>query len=299
MNALEPTRLIKLEPRREPKSALSKSAPATPGGTKKHAHFDDNFREMRQVLQRRITAPSTFDNAVNLITAQSKYRRKKGSKSSSGSDQCLLEQGDPDDVDENSLHRDGAETVSDMSEESSDSTILPKRRKSATARRLTHVGRRLREPFGSGSPTRSLSTPCQKTAADCALTHLDVLARPIPIPSKPRAKTGATPLLDTRETTKSSQSVYSLDGNFIAIWEVDSVGDIPAFGRALPSSQAEQRGLRSGKKCWRLVGWTWNNDINEDIEKLQRETAEAHGYDIVDHDLVLFVRPKNKPQKSG
>ena len=39
--------------------------------------------------------------------------------------------------------------------------------------------------------------------------------------------------------------------------------------------------------------------INEDIEKLQRETAEAHGYDIVDHDLVLFVRPKNKPQKSG
>jgi Fur family ferric uptake transcriptional regulator len=33
--------------------------------------------------------------------------------------------------------------------------------------------------------------------------------------------------------------------------------------------------------------------VNEDIEKLQRETAEAHGYEIVDHDLVLFVRPKN------
>ena len=32
--------------------------------------------------------------------------------------------------------------------------------------------------------------------------------------------------------------------------------------------------------------------VNEDIEKLQRETAEAHGYEIVDHDLVLFVRPK-------
>ena len=32
--------------------------------------------------------------------------------------------------------------------------------------------------------------------------------------------------------------------------------------------------------------------VNEDIEKLQRETAEANGYEIVDHDLVLFVRPK-------
>ena len=32
--------------------------------------------------------------------------------------------------------------------------------------------------------------------------------------------------------------------------------------------------------------------VNEDIEKLQRETAEAHGYEIVDHELVLFVRPK-------
>ena len=32
--------------------------------------------------------------------------------------------------------------------------------------------------------------------------------------------------------------------------------------------------------------------VNEDIEKLQHETAEAHGYEIVDHDLVLFVRPK-------
>lgn len=31
--------------------------------------------------------------------------------------------------------------------------------------------------------------------------------------------------------------------------------------------------------------------INEDIEKLQRAVARKHGYEIVNHNLVLFVRP--------
>ena len=31
---------------------------------------------------------------------------------------------------------------------------------------------------------------------------------------------------------------------------------------------------------------------NEEIERLQAEIADAHGYDIVDHSLVLYVRPK-------
>jgi Fur family ferric uptake transcriptional regulator len=31
--------------------------------------------------------------------------------------------------------------------------------------------------------------------------------------------------------------------------------------------------------------------INEDIEKLQRAVARKHGYEIVSHNLVLFVRP--------
>jgi Fur family ferric uptake transcriptional regulator len=31
--------------------------------------------------------------------------------------------------------------------------------------------------------------------------------------------------------------------------------------------------------------------VNEDIEKLQRAVARQHGYEIVDHNLVLFVRP--------
>jgi len=31
---------------------------------------------------------------------------------------------------------------------------------------------------------------------------------------------------------------------------------------------------------------------NGEIERLQAEIANAHGYDIVDHSLVLYVRPK-------
>ena len=34
--------------------------------------------------------------------------------------------------------------------------------------------------------------------------------------------------------------------------------------------------------------------VNEDIEKLQREIAAKHGYEIADHSLVLYVRPKKK-----
>ena len=34
--------------------------------------------------------------------------------------------------------------------------------------------------------------------------------------------------------------------------------------------------------------------VNEDIEKLQREIAARHGYELADHSLVLYVRPKKK-----
>ncbi len=34
--------------------------------------------------------------------------------------------------------------------------------------------------------------------------------------------------------------------------------------------------------------------VNEEIERLQREIATGHGYEIVDHSLVLYVRPKKK-----
>ncbi len=34
--------------------------------------------------------------------------------------------------------------------------------------------------------------------------------------------------------------------------------------------------------------------VNEDIERLQREIADRHGYQLEDHSLVLYVRPKRR-----
>jgi len=37
--------------------------------------------------------------------------------------------------------------------------------------------------------------------------------------------------------------------------------------------------------------------VSEEIERLQREIADKHGYVIEDHSLVIYVRPKNRPRK--
>jgi Fur family ferric uptake transcriptional regulator len=37
--------------------------------------------------------------------------------------------------------------------------------------------------------------------------------------------------------------------------------------------------------------------VSEEIERLQREIAERHGYVIEDHSLVIYVRPKNRAKK--
>ena len=37
--------------------------------------------------------------------------------------------------------------------------------------------------------------------------------------------------------------------------------------------------------------------VNDDIERLQHEIAEQFGYEIVDHNLVLYVRPIGKKKK--
>ncbi len=34
--------------------------------------------------------------------------------------------------------------------------------------------------------------------------------------------------------------------------------------------------------------------VNEEIERLQREIAHKHGYELADHSLVLYVRAKKK-----
>ena len=31
--------------------------------------------------------------------------------------------------------------------------------------------------------------------------------------------------------------------------------------------------------------------MNDDIERLQREIAKSHGYELIDHSLVLYVKP--------
>ena len=36
---------------------------------------------------------------------------------------------------------------------------------------------------------------------------------------------------------------------------------------------------------------------NDEIEKLQHEIAEEHGYEILDHNLVLYVKPKQGGEK--
>ncbi len=33
--------------------------------------------------------------------------------------------------------------------------------------------------------------------------------------------------------------------------------------------------------------------VNEEIERLQHEMAEKHGYQLLDHNLVLYVKPKD------
>ena len=34
--------------------------------------------------------------------------------------------------------------------------------------------------------------------------------------------------------------------------------------------------------------------MNDEIERIQREIAQSHNYDLVDHNLVLYVRPIKK-----
>ena len=38
--------------------------------------------------------------------------------------------------------------------------------------------------------------------------------------------------------------------------------------------------------------------VDEDIEKIQRRIAAEHNYEIVDHNLVIYVRPAKKSKKT-
>ena len=39
--------------------------------------------------------------------------------------------------------------------------------------------------------------------------------------------------------------------------------------------------------------------VNERIEELQHEVAAEHGYEIVSHNMVLFVKPKGRSGKDS
>lgn len=39
--------------------------------------------------------------------------------------------------------------------------------------------------------------------------------------------------------------------------------------------------------------------VNEEIERLQREMAKSHGYELLDHSLVLYVKPIQSKSKSN
>ena len=38
--------------------------------------------------------------------------------------------------------------------------------------------------------------------------------------------------------------------------------------------------------------------VNDEIEKLQHEIAAKHNYELIDHNLVLYVRPAKKDDDS-
>ena len=39
--------------------------------------------------------------------------------------------------------------------------------------------------------------------------------------------------------------------------------------------------------------------VNEEIERLQREMAKSHGYELLDHSIVLYVKPIQSKSKSN
>ncbi len=39
--------------------------------------------------------------------------------------------------------------------------------------------------------------------------------------------------------------------------------------------------------------------VDEDIERLQRAIAQRHGYELEDHSLVLYVRPRRPPRAAA
>ncbi|KAF2153320.1 hypothetical protein K461DRAFT_312729 [Myriangium duriaei CBS 260.36] len=191
----------------ERKSALSKSAPTTPGGTKKHAHFDNDYLERRFSLQRRTTAPSSFDSSSNLplqeySESQGHHGNTMGNDLSDSDQDSLhtaidhLSYGSDDPMDDNFDHVIASGEASDS--QSENNALLGASRKHIsdrdsddTALFRSHSEDKDHTELERASSPRPLSTrsnashvskppaqtPRPVRAADCAITHVNVIAQ--------------------------------------------------------------------------------------------------------------------------
>ncbi|PNS15821.1 hypothetical protein CAC42_4273 [Sphaceloma murrayae] len=232
-----------IPPLSERKSSLSKSAPTTPGGTKKHAHFDEVKIEHRYSLQRTITAPSSFESMPTILLSESNeprekdYRSRPPSPSRSPSISSVSDSTTASDGSEG-VYMDAADSKSMMWHPASDGPTSkpPLSRFSSdpgedrTHSLHSHSSRTPlvsfdRVPSDSSSSAKStssslsqkairLATHITKQPAACATTHVNVLARVTSSPHMPDVDSGS--LLDTRLNSNVSQSVTSPDGSFKA-----------------------------------------------------------------------------------
>ena len=116
----------------------------------------------------------------------------------------------------------------------------------------------------------------------------------------PRAK--ILEILEGSSAHLSAEDIYQ-----ILLEEDESIG-LATIYRVL--TQFESAGLvlrhqfEGGRSVYELDDGTHHDHMvcvdtgkiiefnNEEIEQLQHQVAQQHGYDIVDHTLTLFVRPK-------
>lgn len=118
-----------------------------------------------------------------------------------------------------------------------------------------------------------------------------------------------SPRLKVLEVLENSEERHlSAEGIYRALLESGEELGVATVYRVL--TQFEQAGLVSrhnfegGKAVFELTDGTHHDHMvcletgaviefcDERIEKIQREIAEKHGYELEDHSLVLYVKPK-------
>ncbi|KAF2226486.1 hypothetical protein BDZ85DRAFT_50603 [Elsinoe ampelina] len=229
----------------ELKSALSKSAPTTPGPSKKHAHFDDVKIEHRYSLHRTITAPSSFESTPSLLIPD------MHDSAPQHLDPVSMEDSPPRSPDESSDAEESDGSTSGYMDATHSRSLLrrsntgdsiptstkhvmtrwssdPEQRTIKVLSQQNHhdVASLLhREESDSSHSSRSVTSsiiggtlqlPASmiKRPAECATTHVSILARAHS--TSDTADPDSVALLDTRLSPPPPQSVYSPSGSFKA-----------------------------------------------------------------------------------